>query len=252
MSIKKRLLSAFRAMNFAAAEAGWQVFVSGCDFKVVEDLPETDILIISPHPDDEIFACSGVISGVNKKRKIKITYIFSGDKQSQSERSKVREEESKSAVEQSANLEQIFFRQPDNSIITKQTIADLSAVVLEMKPGIILMPSFSCPNDDHREATRAVAEALKLAKIKGFDLGKISIWLYGVWGPLPYFNRLLKVNMAEKEKSMEKFFSQHKDRNYIKAIKSLDDYYGEVYGLAYPAEAFFAGPADLLLKLYKK
>ncbi|MEI6144606.1 MAG: hypothetical protein WCP91_03330, partial [Candidatus Berkelbacteria bacterium] len=161
----------------------------------------------------------------------------------------VREEESKSAVEQSENLEQIFFRQPDNSIVDKETISDLSTIILEMKPGIILSPNFSCPNDDHREATKAIVEALKLAKIKGQDLKEISIWLYGVWGPLPYFNRLLKVDVEKKQKAMEKFVSQHKDRNYIKAIKSLDDYYGEIYGLAYPAEAFFAVPADLLLKL---
>lgn len=238
-------------MNFAAAEAGWRVFASGSGFKVLEEFPSSNVLIIAPHPDDEIFACSGVISRVKKDQKIKIAYIFSGDKLSQSKLAKVREEESKSAVDQSENLEQVFFRQPDNSIVTKQTISDLSAMILDMESGIIFMPNFSCPNDDHREATRAVAEALKLAKIKSGNIGKISVWLYGVWSPLPYFNRLLKVNVAEKEKAMDKFLSQHKDRNYIKAIKSLDDYYGEVYGLAYPAEAFFAAPAELLLKLYK-
>ncbi len=238
-------------MNFAAAEAGWRIFTSGADFKVVEELPNNDILIIAPHPDDEIFACSGVISRVKKDQKIKIAYIFSGDKLSRSERASAREEESKSAVEQSENLEQIFCRQPDNSIVDKETIYDLSTIILEMKPGIILTPNFSCPNDDHREATKAIVEALKLAKIKGQDLKEISIWLYGVWGPLPYFNRLLKVDVDKKEKAMEKFLSQHKDRNYIKAIKSLDDYYGEIYGLAYSTEAFFAVPADLLLKLYK-
>jgi len=239
-------------MNFAAAEAGWRIFTSGSDFKVSEELPETDILIIAPHPDDEVFACSGAISKPKKVRKIKIAYIFSGDKVSNSKLAKVREEESKSAVGQLENLEQIFFRQPDNSAVTKQTISDLSVMILAMESGVIFTPNFSCPNDDHREATRAVVEALKLAKIKGQDISKISIWLYGVWSPLPYFNRLIKVNMAEKEKAMEKFLSQHKDRNYIKAIKSLDDYYGEVYGLAYPAEAFFAAPADLLLKIYGK
>ena len=54
----------------------------------------------------------------------------------------------------------------------------------------------------------------------------------------------------EKKKAMEKFTSQKKERNYLKAIKSLNEYRSEIYGLKNPAEAFFAIPADLLVKLY--
>jgi hypothetical protein len=62
----------------------------------------------------------------------------------------------------------------------------------------------------------------------------------------------LEFDWRKKEKAMGKFSSQHKDRNYIKAIKSLDEYYGEIFGLKKPAEAFFAMPADLLIKLYEE
>ena len=43
---------------------------------------------------------------------------------------------------------------------------------------------------------------------------------------------------------MEQFKTQQKERNYVKAIKSLNEYRGEIYGLGKPAEAFFAIPAD--------
>jgi len=160
--------------------------------------------------------------------------------------------ESKEAVKLLTNPEQIFFRQSDNSVVSKKTVLELSTLISELNEGIIFLPSFSDPNIDHRETVRAMVEALKIAQIKNVNLKKISIWLYEIWSPLPYFNRLLEFDWNQKEKAMEKFKSQLKDRNYIKAIKALNEYRGEIYGLKNPAEVFFAVPADLFIKLYRK
>lgn len=262
MSLKQNLLSAYRVMNFIVAERAWRTLVVEADFKVQKELPNTSVLIIAPHPDDEIFGCAGALASAEGEQKVQIAYIFSGDQKSRppgdqpkAEKSKQadeREEESKEAVRLLTNPEQIFFRQPDNCVATKQTISELSSIIQELDSGIIFLPSFSDPNIDHRESVRASTEALKIAQIKGTKIKKIFIWLYEIWSPLPYFNRLLEFDWKDKEKAMESFKTQRKERNYIKAIKFLNEYRGEIYGLKNPAEAFFAIPADLLVKIYQK
>jgi len=250
MSLKQSFLSAFRVMNFIIAERAWRTLVVEADFKVQKELPKANVLIVAPHPDDEIFGCAGALVSILKEQKVQIAYIFSADQKSKSKHADEREEESKEAVRLLTNPEQIFFRQPDNSVATKQTISELSSIIQELESGIIFLPSFSDPNIDHRESVRASIEALKIAQIKGTKIKRIFVWLYEIWSPLPYFNRLLEFDWKEKEKAMEQFKTQQKERNYVKAIKSLNEYRGEIYGLKNPAEAFFALPADLLVKLY--
>lgn len=227
-------------MNFVTSERAWRALSAEADFRVEKELPKKNVLIIAPHPDDEVFGCFSAIVG----QKASVVYLFAGDKSGSAQ--KDREKESKE-VGKSHNLEQLFIGQPDNSIISKDVITQLSEMISGAE--IIFLPSFSDPNIDHRETVSATVEALKLAKIKGADLKKIQIWLYEIWNSLPYFNRLVEIDWEEKKKAMEKFESQKSERNYVKAIKSLNDYRGEMYGLSSPAEAFFALPADLLLKL---
>ncbi|MCX6812345.1 MAG: PIG-L family deacetylase [Candidatus Berkelbacteria bacterium] len=252
MSLKKNLLSAARMMNFLFSEQGWKTLYAKADFQVLEKLPAKNILVIAPHPDDEIFSCSGILSGVDKAQKVVIAYIFSGDKKSRSENAKEREEESKSAVRLLTNPEQIFFRQPDGSAVSKSTISELAKTIKELGDCAICTPTFSSPNADHREAVRAVVSALKIAKVEGAKIKNTEIWLYGIWRSLSNFNRILEIDWPQKEKLIKIFVSQHKERNYLKAIKSLNNYYGEIYGLKKPAEAFFALPAELLISLFEK
>lgn len=252
MSLRQNLLSAFRVMNFVIAERAWRTLMANADFRVENKIPKTDILIIAPHPDDEIFGCSGALLNTQKEQKIQIAYIFSGDQKSKSKKVDEREEEAKEAVRLLTNPEQIFFRQKDNSLVSSKTISELSDIIKDFREGIVFLPSFSDANIDHREAVRAVVKALKITQIKGLNLKKIFIWLYEIWSPLPHFNRLLEFDWKEKERAMEKFRTQKKERDYLKAIKALNEYRGEIYGLKSPAEAFFALPADLLIKLYKE
>jgi len=258
MSLKQSFLSAFRVMNFVVAERAWRALSAEADFRVGKELPGKNILIIAPHPDDEVFGAFAALQKteehnnlITKERKnrrteeLKIIYLFAGDKEPKSEKAKIREEESKDK-----ELQQFFFRLPDNTHISKNVITKIAEIIAGAE--IIFLPSFSDPNIDHRESVRATVEALKIATIKNHNLKNIQIWLYEIWNPLPYFNRLIEIDWCEKQKAMAKFTSQKSERNYIKAIKFLNEYRGEIYGLGKPAEAFFAIPADLLVKLYRK
>ena len=239
-------------MNFIIAERAWRALTAEADFQVQKKFPKLNVLIVAPHPDDEVFGCAGVLKSIDRQQKVRIVYLFSGDGKSVSEKASNREEESKEAVRLLTNPEQIFFRVPDNSAVSEKTTSALAAIIAELGEGIIFLPSFSDANIDHRESVRAATLALKIAAIKNLNLKKISIWLYEIWSPLPHFNRLLEFDWREKEKAMGKFGSQKEKRNYLKAIKSLNEYRGEIFGLKNPAEAFFALPADLLVKLYTK
>jgi len=237
-------------MNFVIAERAWRTLAAEADFRVENQIPKTNVLIIAPHPDDEVFGCSGALLNTEKEQKIQIIYLFSGDQKSKSKKADEREEETKEAVRLLTNPEQVFFRQKDNSVVGNKTISELAGIFRQFGEGIIFLPSFSDANIDHRETVIATVKALKIAQIKGQNLKKLSVWLYEIWSPLPYFNRLLEFNWKEKEKAMERFKTQKKERDYIKAIKALNEYRGEIYGLEKSAEAFFAFPADLLVRLY--
>ena len=162
-------------MNFIVAERAWRALSAEADFRVEKDLPRKNILIIAPHPDDEIFGCAGALSTIDKEQKVRIAYIYSGDEKSSSNKASNREQESREAVRLLTNPEQIFFRLPDNNVISGKAITELAAIIAELGEGIIFLPSFSDPNIDHRESVRATIEALKIAQIKNLDLKKISI-----------------------------------------------------------------------------
>lgn len=251
MSLQQKIRSAFRVMNFVTSERVWKAFSAKADLEIKNNLPDEKILIVAPHPDDDIFGCAGALSSVKKGQKVQVAYIFSGDFKGKSERVSAREEEAKEAVRLMTNPEQIFFRQSDNSVPSKKCLLELSDLLVEFGSGIIFMPSPTDPNIDHRQAVETLIRALNLARDKGLKIKDISVWLYEIWSPLPFFNRLIGFDWAKKEQAMEKFKSQNKERDYISAMRSLADYRMALNGLDKPQETFFCLPASVILDLEK-
>jgi len=261
MSLKQNILSAYRLMQFVRSERAWRSLNAKANFKVENKIEAKNILVVSAHPDDEIFGCGGTLIE-NCESKISIIYLFAGDKNSKSELALERKEESKRAgrilakeravksnSEKIEAIEQKFFNLADNSVISKTVTTEICEIISSYKPNAIFVPNFSDPHIDHRSTAEAITKALS-EKIPHQVRDDIQVYLYEIWSPLPHFNRLIEIDMEKKIIVMNAFKTQKKERDYVSAIEYLNSYRGKIFGLKNPAEAFFALPADLFVKIF--
>ena len=207
--------------------------------KILEQIPHGNVLVIAPHPDDDIFGCGGTISlHVEQGDKVKIVYLTG--------KGTLREEEAKSAIKVLGVTDVQFLNLKDGAIsANKKTVLELSDLISEDKPEIIDAPSFLDPNKDHFEAANILAQALKKVPYSG------TIFLYEVWSPI-YTNRLVVIDKTfeAKSKAMSMHKSQLKDRDYLSAMIGLAQYRAGMFNAGKYAEAFFACNKELYIQLF--
>lgn len=198
-----------------------------------------DALVISPHPDDDVFGCGGTIKLHNLAGNRVKTLVLSNGK------NRVRMIE----IEKSADVlgEETSALDIDDGKIIGTNYGIIEAIIADIKeinPSLIYCPSPFDPNPDHAEVAKAVASALMKVDFNG------EIYCYEVWQPIAT-NRLIKIDKSidYKIKAIEAHQSQLKDRPYKKAILGLNQYRANMFGHGEYAEAFFACNKELYLKL---
>ena len=171
------------------------------------------ILILAPHPDDEVLGCGGLILLLlNNKCQINIFCLTSGEKREQN----FREKEFKSIWEKKIN-KYIFFRYNDNGILNNQKdIKKVRSKIIELKPDIILTPFIL---DDHVDHTNTNKVFLNLND----DLLNIKIWSYQVYSSI-LSNYYLNITNVQKKKFqlMKKYKSQMRNFDYINWNRGLN------------------------------
>ncbi len=207
--------------------------------EILENVPSGKILVLAPHPDDEIFGCGGTLAKYTKNADtVKIVY-FSGTKE--------RQIEAKRATSAIGVSDLVFLSDEDNSIKASGTIiSKLKEIITDFEPNIIYAPSFNDPNIDHCNTVHILAKSLEDIRFEG------EIYSYEIWTPL-FANRLVNIDeeLASKKKSILEFKSQLHDRSYLDAIIGLSQYRAGMYNAGKYAEAFFVCNKELYLKLFK-
>src|SRR5436305_1478720 len=105
-----------------------------------------NILIISPHPDDESIGCGGtirkhVVDGDN----VEVIFLTSGEKgghgRSEEETKKIREEEAGNAAKILGIKNIEFWREPDGKFPpSTENVKKLKKKIVEFKPGLVYVP----------------------------------------------------------------------------------------------------------------
>ncbi|MCL5410695.1 MAG: PIG-L family deacetylase [Patescibacteria group bacterium] len=237
--VKDNLLHLNNLRKFLGYEAFRSAMDSEFKLEILKNPLKGKVLVISPHPDDDIFGCGGTLKlHVNQGDNIKIIYITSTPK---------REIEAQKAAAKLGINDLGFWRYKDNQISANKTAINLLETVLnEFKPGIIYTPSFLDPNPDHFKTSRLLYNALHKHEFSG------QIYSYEVWSPI-YANRLIDIDktIEVKKEALKKHASQLEDRNYLDAMTGLAQYRAGMFNAGKYAEGFFACNKELYIKLFE-
>ena len=210
---------------------------------VLDFINSDRILVLAPHPDDEILGAGGsLLKSIEKGKKVKVIYITDGTTK--------RNENEK--VSKTAGYDIEYLNLVNNNIqINKSTLEKLIKLIENWKPNCILIPFLADDHDDHRRVNELFMEAYinRTNKNKEFE-----IWAYQVYTNLPP-NIMIDITDKINEKvQLLSFWETQKSRDwghYIKGLNSFNSRFTPTNGLPLYFESFFVTPLDEYLNLCK-
>lgn len=240
--LKDNLLHVNRLRKLVGFDTIFSAIKSELKLSMIENFSAKKILVLSPHPDDDIFGCGGTLA-LFKLAGSEITVLnLTNGKNSH------RLDEATRACKEIDVCDIRFWDTLDGQVkATKETVSKLSELLEEIAPEIIFVPSFFDTHNDHIETAKILAKSLAQS-----DLSP-EIFSYEIWQPL-FANRLVKIDaiIDKKQKAIETHRSQLEDRDYLSAILGLNQYRAGMFGSGKYAEAFFACNKKLYLKLFSR
>lgn len=219
--------------------------------EILENPPSGKVLVLAPHPDDDVFGCGGALALHQKNSdQIKIIYLTSTPQ-------RIKEAEASAKLLKISDIEFWGFKEGKFSA-TKKSYHGLIKVIDTYKPDIIYCPSFTDSHPDHFETAKILYSALchpERSRSVGRDEGSTgltSILLYEIWTPI-YANRLIKIDSVinTKKAAISCHQSQMKERRYSEAILGLNAYRAGMFSAGNFAEAFTALTPELHIKLFE-
>lgn len=210
------------------------------------------ILVISPHPDDDVLSSGGVLlkcikNGVN----IKVIYITSGtDSNTRDSDRRILEDETVTVAQRlQTNIE--FWRYDKKSIPLDGTISQkFKDAVKTFQPDVVFVPFLADDHVDHRRCSQLFYEALKDERCLSFE-----VWAYQVYSTvLPNIVIDITDVIDKKMELINIWESQKKSRDwahYIRGLNAFNCRFLKTNQARY-AETFFVVPAQEYIKLCKK
>ncbi len=205
-----------------------------------------NILVVSPHHDDEVIGCGGTIAKYQEKGdKVFVVYITAGwsglpEIKSKEKAIKIREREARNACKILGVQKAIFLREDDRNIYNKKAkiIQKLIKAIRDIKPNLIYVPHPNEKDIEHRIAYEVMKEAAWLSKSPylpkiGVPTKSIeAVYLYEVWTPMKDF--FIKEDITSvinvKTKALLSYKSQLKHLNLVDAVVGLNVYRGSMVG----------------------
>ena len=197
------------------------------------------VLVIAPHPDDEVIGCGGTVRLHRQLgHTVSILYLTDGERGIKNMNPiKCAELRRVEAVRSAGhldvpeeNLHHLHLR--DGDLINQSgTNYDFRDILQRADPDIIYLPSFIETHRDHYAANILLKNNL---------VKSATICAYEVWTPL-IPNRLVNIsNVVEaKKNALMEHASQLKELDYLDAAMSLNRYRAAMYRKSSPfAEAF--------------
>jgi glycosyltransferase involved in cell wall biosynthesis/LmbE family N-acetylglucosaminyl deacetylase len=202
--------------------------------------PVRKVLVIAPHPDDEVFGCGGTVSLLRGSGCVVTTIIVTdgalGGDNTDGELIETRAEESRAAADRLKLDAPIFWGLPDRGVEYGEVlIGRLVETLLEADADLVFLPSPTEWHPDHQAIAFAGAEAIRRLG------GERRAAFYEISAPLPSANLIFDISMVEEEKrqAMRCFHSQLRELPYDTRISGINSYRALHLGAqARSAEAF--------------
>lgn len=210
------------------------------------------ILIVAPHPDDDIIACGGSIAKhCQAGNQVAIMYITSGDaggiQYYKEELATIREEEARHAAALLGVKDLTFLRIADGYItFNQENLVRITSIIRDMKPHMVYIPHNRDGCLDHMETHRLLIEACKRAAQPYFpECGKetwavSTILGYEIWTPIEEISYTEDISafIDNKIAALQEHPSQLQYYQYDEAVKGLNRYRGIMTGTGDYCECF--------------
>ena len=200
-----------------------------------------NVLVIAPHPDDESLGCGGTLcKHAARGDRVVVTYVTSGElglKHLSREKAwAIRESEARRAVGVLGGAAVEFLRLPDWSVADHVPRAArlLRPIVEREKPALVYLPHAREWHPDHRAALRVLRAACRGGN------GLPEVLAYEVWTPLPEHDHVedITAEMPKKLRALRAHRSQLNQFDYVRAVKGLNQFRGELAAKCRYAEVF--------------
>lgn len=208
------------------------------------ELANKTLLIIAPHPDDEVLGCGGLIKRIkDQKGKVYVLFLTVGDTDD------YRKEGLSTGSERMQEIESVakFMKYDDYRIafqgnkyhLRLDEMAQLDLMkelengplsLNKLKPDIIATPYFSDYNQDHRAATMAVFGATRPAPddqkplqrvILGYESVPTAGWWDATSSKMNFYLQMSEKEMNAKQHSLELYTSQVRHGNHPRSLTSI-------------------------------
>ncbi|HHV16227.1 MAG TPA: PIG-L family deacetylase [Gelria sp.] len=198
------------------------------------------VLIVAPHPDDDIIGCGGSIAKHRKAgNQVTIMHMTSGDaggiQYTKEELAALREDEAQKAAEHLSVNNLIFLRIADGYIeFNKENLIRITSIIRDIKPDIVYIPHSQEGNRDHRVTHQLLMEACHRAGTPYFPECGTQPWKvttilgYEVWTPIQNvdYSEDISEFIEQKLAALQMHLSQLEYYRYDEAIKGLNRYRG--------------------------
>ena len=200
------------------------------------------VLVLAPHPDDEVFGCGGaIIRHVSAGDRVSVIVMTDGEGRVevalQAAYGEMRREESRDAARVLGYGVPSFWSLPDAGIVYGESLVhQIQQAVVSCGADLIYAPSIYEMHADHRAAGMAALEAVR-------RLGSAAtLAMYEVGVPMVRPNLLLDISEIheQKQRAMACFVSQLKEQAYDQHIDALNRFRSYTLGQQVTsAEAYF-------------
>lgn len=194
-----------------------------------------NILIISPHPDDEAIGCGGAIrKHVVEGDEVEVVFLTSGEKGGRKEVPEeeiiqIREKESLAAKEILGIKSIEFWRMPDGNVkVTPEIKSRLNDKIKSFLPDLIFVPHEHEAHPDHQAAAEMVRKTVLSMPV---GIKKPFVYMYEVWTPIQKIDHIVDITdiIELKRSAIKAYVSQCELVRFDEAIISLNRYRGEMF-----------------------
>jgi LmbE family N-acetylglucosaminyl deacetylase/glycosyltransferase involved in cell wall biosynthesis len=212
------------------------------------DLRGERLLVLAPHPDDEVIGCGGLVAlHAREQRQIRVIVATDG---AEAGEAAVREKESLAALALLGKIECEFLRFPDRRLAGESAALKtrLREILAAYKPDLIAVPNPVEIHPDHAALARAFVELIQQDESLFAALAVARVAFYEVGYPLRP-NTLVDITAVAdvKDAAIAAHQSQLGLRDYISYARGLNSYRAMTLAPeARRAEGYFVIPLPAL------